>query len=72
MAAQNSKQQDIAAIKTARAISNKSIAAHDINGISQYRLDDFVQVRGNASYLTGKDTIIATWKQVFATNPTVS
>ncbi|MES1217353.1 MAG: nuclear transport factor 2 family protein [Bacteroidota bacterium] len=72
LVAQNNKQQDIATIKEARATSNKAIAAHDVSGISKYWLDDFVQIRGNASYLTGKDTIIATWKELFATNAKVS
>ncbi len=67
----NSKQYDIAAITSAREASNKSIAKHDIDGIAKYWLTDFVQIRGNSTSLTGKDTIISTWKELFKTNPTV-
>lgn len=68
---QSNKQRDIAEIKTSRAASNKAIAAHDIDGISKYLLDDFVQVRGNAGHLTGKDTIVKSWKELFNSNPNV-
>jgi len=70
--AQSDKQKDIVLIKEARAASNKAIAARDINVIASYWLDDFVQVRGNASHLVGKDTIIASWKQLFNTDQKVS
>src|SRR5437870_5475315 len=70
--AQVNKQDQIRKISNARAASNKAIVAHDVNGISRYWVSDFVQVRGNASHLTGKDTIISIWKQLFAANPKVS
>jgi ketosteroid isomerase-like protein len=70
-AAQSNKQKDIAEIKASRTASNKAIAAHDIDGISKYLRDDFVQVRGNAGHLTGKDTIIKSWKELFSSNPNV-
>ena len=70
--AQKNKQQDVAAIKAARIASNKFIGEHDINGLSKFFLDDFVQVRGNATHLTGKDTVLASWKQLFISNPKVS
>jgi len=69
--AQNNKQKDVAVIKASRDASNKAIAAHDIDGISKYWQDDFVQVRGNAGHLTGKDTIIKSWKELFNSNPNV-
>lgn len=72
VSAQKNKQQEIAIIKAARMASNKFIAAHDINGLSKFLLDDFVQVRGNSTHLTGKDTVIASWKQLFISNPKVS
>jgi ketosteroid isomerase-like protein len=70
-AAQNSAQQ-VAIIKSQRAASNAAIAKHDVDGIAKYWLPDFVQVRGNATYLVGKDAIIKTWKDLFASNPVVS
>lgn len=68
---QDKKQDNIAIIKSLRIASNASIAKHDVDGISKYWLDDFVQIRGNASHLTGKDTIVASWKEMFRTNPDV-
>ncbi len=63
---------DLAAIKEARISSNNFIAKHDVGGMSKFWTDDFVQVMGNATYLVGKDAIIASWKSLFLTNPNVS
>ncbi|MEO5591236.1 MAG: nuclear transport factor 2 family protein [Chitinophagaceae bacterium] len=62
----------IAIIKTQRAASNAAIAKHDIEGIAKYWMPDFIQVRGNATYLVGKDAVMNTWKELFKTNPEVS
>src|ERR1700710_2004195 len=70
--AQNNQQGDIAAIKASRAVSNAAIARHDINGLSKYWLPDFVQTIGRGTTSVGKDSIIASWKQLFATNKAVS
>ncbi|MEJ0106438.1 MAG: nuclear transport factor 2 family protein [Bacteroidota bacterium] len=67
-----SKDDQASIIKAQRAASNAAIAKHDVDGIAKYWLPDFVQVRGNATYLVGKDTIISTWKELFRTNPEVS
>ena len=69
--AQMTKENEIKAIKAEREASNESIAKHDVEGIAKHWLPDFVQVRGNATHLTGKDTIMAEWKRAFATNPDV-
>jgi ketosteroid isomerase-like protein len=69
--AQQNTQDDIATIKASRAASNAAIARHDIDGISKYWLPDFVQTIGRGSSLTGKDTIMGSWKQLFRTNPVV-
>lgn len=69
---QNDKLKEVTAIKESRAASNKAIAAHDMDGISRYWLNDFVQVRGNSMHDVGKDTIIAAWKKLFTSNPEVS
>ena len=69
--AQNTEEADIAAIKASRAASNAAIAEHDIDGMSKYWLADFVQTIGRGTSLTGKDTIIASWKALFKTNKTV-
>ena len=70
-AAQSPGNNDEVIIKSYRAASNEAIAKHDIDGVSKYWLDDFVQVRGNGTYLTGKENIIAIWKDLFSKNPEV-
>jgi ketosteroid isomerase-like protein len=69
--AQSNKQDDITSIKASRAASNEAIARHDIDGISKYWLPDFVQTIGRGVSTTGKDVIIAGWKELFRTNATV-
>ena len=69
--AQQSKQDDIAIIKAAREASNAALARHDIDGMSKYWLPDFVQTIGRGTSLTGKDTIISSWKKLFSTNSKV-
>jgi len=69
--AQSNEQSDIATIKASRTASNVAIAKHDIDGISKYWLPDFVQTIGRGTSLTGKDTIIASWKALFKTNKSV-
>ena len=69
--AQQSTRDDITAIKSSRMSSNAAIARHDIDGMAKYWLPDFVQTIGRGSSLTGRDTIIGSWKQLFRTNPAV-
>ena len=68
---QNKNDKNVALIKSAREASNQAIARHDIDGLSKFWVKDFVQIRGNSTYLTGKDTIIATWRKLFKDNPNV-
>ena len=51
--------------------SNAYIARHDADGMAKSMTDDFVIVRGNSTYLNGKDTIINAWKELFIKNPKV-
>src|SRR6185312_2769397 len=69
---QSIHSSDIATIKSYRAASNDAIKKHDINGIAKYWLNDFVQVIGRGTYQTVKDTIIASWENLFRSNPKVS
>jgi ketosteroid isomerase-like protein len=69
---QSIHSRDIVTIKSDRAASNNAIKKHDINGIAKYWLNDFVQVIGRGTYQTGKDAIIASWKDLFRSNPQVS
>ena len=68
---QNKNDKNVELIKAAREASNQAIAKHDIDGLSKFWVKDFVQIRGNSTYLTGKDTIIASWRKLFKDNPNV-
>lgn len=69
---QDKKQESISLIKTLRATSNECIARHDADGLSGSYLDDFVIIRGNGSHLTGRDSVMVIWKQMFKSNPEVT
>jgi len=69
--AQNTINQ-AAIIKAQRTASNAAIARHDVEGIAKYWMPDFVQVRGNATCMTGKDAIKKSWSDLFTSNPEVS
>lgn len=59
-------------IRDLRKASNLAIANKDVAGLSKFWLHDFVQVRGNGTYLAGKDTIIKAWQDTFKTKPETS
>ncbi|HTE00911.1 MAG TPA: nuclear transport factor 2 family protein [Mucilaginibacter sp.] len=63
---------DVAEIKASRSASNAAIAKHDIDGIAKYWLPDFTQTIGRGTSMKGKDSIIASWKELFRTNATAS
>ncbi|MEP7322379.1 MAG: nuclear transport factor 2 family protein [Saprospiraceae bacterium] len=63
---------DVQLIKESRAASNLALAKKDIKELSKFWLDDFIQIRGNGTFLVGKDTIISTWVDLFKSNPTTS
>jgi len=69
---QNTHSNDIATIKANRDASNNAIAKHDVNGIAKFWMDDFVQVIGCGVYQTGKDSIAASWKDLFDNNPDIA
>jgi len=69
---QSVQRNDIAIIKSNRALSNAAIAKHDVDGIAKFWLDDFVQVIGRGTYETGKQNISASWRTLFNSNPQVT
>lgn len=69
--AKKKQNNDVAIIKSYRSASNDAITRHDIDGIAKYWLDDFVQVIGRGIYQTGKDSIKASWSDLFNSNPHV-
>lgn len=70
--AQMNTDKEVILIKSLRSASNEALAKHDIDGMSKYWLDDLVLIRGNSTYLTGKDTIVATWRKLFNDNPNIN
>ena len=66
------KTTEAQTIRDLRKASNLALAKKDVDGLSKFWLHDFVQVRGNGTYLTGKDTIIKVWKDTFRTKPETS
>ena len=66
------KTTEAQTIRDLRKSSNLALAKKDIDGLSKFWLHDFVQVRGNGTYLAGKDTIIKVWKDTFRTKPETS
>jgi ketosteroid isomerase-like protein len=71
-AAQKNNQQQIEIIRNIRMESNACIARHNADEMSKFLTDDFAQVRGNSTHLSGKDTIVAAWKELFLKYPKVS
>src|SRR6267154_2430569 len=66
------KTTEAQTIRDLRKASNLALAKKDVDGLSKFWLHDFVQVRGNGTYLAGKDTIIKVWKDMFRTKPETS
>lgn len=69
---QDKKKESLTIIKSLRMASNEFIAKHDAVGLSLNYLEDFVLIRGNGSLLTGRDTVMAVWKEMFTSSPEVS
>jgi uncharacterized protein (TIGR02246 family) len=70
--AQKTTDKEVMLIQSLRTASNEALAKHDVDGMSQYWLDDLVLIRGNSSHLAGKDTIVAAWRKLFKDYPKVS
>ena len=70
--AQRNMDKEVSIITSLRNASNEALAKHDLDGMSKYWCNDIVLVRGNSTHLTGRDTIIATWKKLFIDNPMVN
>jgi uncharacterized protein (TIGR02246 family) len=69
---QIAKKEDEKLIRESRRASNEALAKRDMEGFSTYWMKDFVQIRGNGTSLSGKDSIITLWKNMFKTNPETS
>jgi hypothetical protein len=67
--AQINKQKDIALIKHARNFSNKSMAQHDMAGVSSHWLNEFIVIGGNGGGNIGKDSATARLKRQLDQTP---
>jgi ketosteroid isomerase-like protein len=66
---QTTKQQDIAAIKSARNACNNALMRHDINEVSSYWLNEFIVIGGNGGSNFGKDSATARLKRQLDQTP---
>ena len=65
-------KKDAELIKSVRAASNEAIANHDVSKLATFWLDDLVLIRGNSTHITGKDSIVSAWEQLFKANPKIN
>jgi ketosteroid isomerase-like protein len=52
-----------------RQTSNEAIARHDVDGIANCWLDDYVVIRGSGVIENGKEANIKEWKRIFMETP---
>lgn len=71
ISAQSTPQADEALIRAARTASNKAIANHNVAGIVQNIMPDFIIVTGRGKQVAGRETVAAFWQQTFAQMPGV-
>lgn len=67
-------QKDTAAeqyIRAARTTSNAAIAKKDIAGVAKFWKDDFVEISSDGSLISGKETVVADWKNMFEKDPSI-
>jgi ketosteroid isomerase-like protein len=57
--------KEVEIIKQSRLASNAYILKKDVQGVSQFWLDDFLQIAGDGSYTVGKTQIIKDWRYMF-------
>lgn len=65
------KEKDEAYIRAARAASNAAIARHDAEGVARYWMKDIVVISGEGGQYIGKSILLKTFKQMFASSPSV-
>jgi len=57
---------DSETIKQARLNSNAAILKKDVDGVSKYWMQDFIQIAGDGSHTIGKAKIIEDWEFMFS------
>ena len=68
-------QNDTAAaekyIRAARIESNAAIAKKDVDGVAKFWRDNYVEISSDGSLIPGKENVMADWKKMFATDPSI-
>lgn len=58
-------------IRAARIASNQAIAKKDIAAVAKFWKDDYVEISSDGSLISGKETVVADWRQMFENNPSI-
>ena len=58
-------------IRAARTASNEAIIKKDIAAVAKYWKDDYVEISSDGSLISGKENVIADWKKMFETDPSI-
>lgn len=58
-------------IRNARALSNAAIANHDAEGVARFWMKDVVVISGEGGQYIGKNTLLRTFKKMFASSPSI-
>src|SRR5688500_18275162 len=60
-----------AIIREARALSNTAIANHDAEGVAECWMKEIVVSSGEGGQYIGKNTLLRTFKKMFASSPSI-
>ena len=65
------KAVDEVYIRDARAASNAAIANHDAESVARFWMNDIVVISGEGGQYIGKNTLLKTFKKMFASSPSI-
>lgn len=69
--AQKNTEADELYIRTARIASNEAIAKKDVAGVAKYWKDDYVEISNDGSLISGKEKVVADWKNMFTKDSSI-
>jgi ketosteroid isomerase-like protein len=69
--AQKNTEADVLYIRTARTASNEAIAKKDVAGVAKYWKEDYVEISSDGSLISGKENVVADWKNMFAKDSSI-
>ena len=65
------RAEDEAIIRDARTASNAAIANHDAEGVARFWMKDILVISGEGGQYFGKNTLLKTFKKMFASSPSI-